>query len=234
MDQPVGEPVPTFTPPQRPDGVVLEGRHVRVLPLDVDDHATDLFAAFAGHPELWTYMSVGPFEDLASFRTHLSDLRHQTDTVFVAFCTPEGRAIGMGSYLRILPKDGSIEVGNLVFSPEMQGSIAATEAMHLMMAWAFDAGYRRYEWKCNALNIPSRRAATRLGFSFEGIFRQAMIVKGRNRDTAWFAVIDKDWPDLARAHLAWLDPSNFDQSGAQKTRLSEATAPLLHLRDPIL
>ena len=131
--------------------------------------------------------------------------------------------VGVAAYLRITPEHGSIEVGHICLSPALQRSRAATEAMWLMMEWAFSNGYRRYEWKCNALNIPSRRAAQRLGFSFEGIFRQHMIIKGRNRDSAWFAVTDQDWPALREAYAAWLNPANFDAEGRQRERLSDLT-----------
>lgn len=232
--QPIGEPVPRYTPPPHPSGVSLTGRTVRVVPLDIDAHGTDLYAAYAGHDALWTYMPTGPFPDEASFSAFLTSLRGSLDPTFFAFCTPGGKAIGMGSFLRIAPDAGSIEVGYLAFSPRMQRRVAATEAMFLMMEWAFEAGYRRYEWKCNALNMPSRRAAQRLGLSYEGVFRQAVIVKGRNRDTAWFAAIDKDWPALKSAFETWLAPANFDAEGRQKTSLSGLTAPILHLRDPLL
>jgi RimJ/RimL family protein N-acetyltransferase len=138
----------------------------------------------------------------------------------------------VASYLRITPAAGSIEVGHINFAPALQGTPAATEAMVLMMAWAFGAGYRRYEWKCDGRNLPSRRAAQRLGLSFEGIFRQAAIVKGRNRDTAWFAAVDNEWPRLRDAYRTWLAPENFDVSGRQRVRLSNLTMPLLVSRDP--
>jgi RimJ/RimL family protein N-acetyltransferase len=139
---------------------------------------------------------------------------------------------GVASYLRITPEAGTIEVGHINLSPELQRTRAATEAMLLMMARAFETGYRRYEWKCNALNLGSRRAAERLGFSYEGIFRQATVIKGRNRDTAWFAAIDAEWPALKAAFARWLDPSNFDDEGRQRRSLSELTAPILVARDP--
>jgi RimJ/RimL family protein N-acetyltransferase len=140
------------------------------------------------------------------------------------------RAVGVASYLRIDPRHGSIEVGHLMFSPLLQGKPAATEAMFLMMERAFEMGYRRYEWKCNALNEPSRRAAQRLGLSYEGLFRQAAVVKGRNRDTAWYAAIDQEWPALKAAFQKWLEPSNFDEGGRQRVALSTLTAPLLKQR----
>ena len=140
----------------------------------------------------------------------------------------------MASYLRIAPEAGSIEVGNICFGPALQRTKAATEAMYLMMKWAFDAGYRRYEWKCNALNMPSRRAAQRLGFSYEGIFRQALVVKGRNRDTAWFAIIDKEWPALREAYAAWLAPANFTVAGKQRESLADLTRLVRAASDPLV
>ena len=136
-----------------------------------------------------------------------------------------GKAIGVASYLRIDRQNGVIEVGHLAFSPLLQRTRAATEAMYLMMKHAFDSGYRRYEWKCNSLNAPSRAAATRLGFSYEGLFRQAVMWRGRNRDTAWFSILDTEWPRLDAAFQRWLDPENFDAAGKQKLRLSDLTAP---------
>jgi RimJ/RimL family protein N-acetyltransferase len=145
-----------------------------------------------------------------------------------------GRWAGVASYLRITPEAGSIEVGHINLSPELQRTRAATEAMYLMMGRAFEAGYRRYEWKCNALNLGSRRAAQRLGLSYEGVFRQAAVIKGRNRDTAWFAAIDGEWPALKAAFETWLDPANFDDSGRQRRSLAVLTAPTLAARDPAL
>src|SRR6185295_2637669 len=140
------------------------------------------------------------------------------------------RATGVASYLRITPASGSIEVGHLAYSPLLQRSPAATEAMFLLMKHAFEMGYRRYEWKCNSLNAKSRAAAQRLGLSFEGVFRQATVVKGRNRDTAWYAAIDSEWPELKTAFSRWLDPANFDDSGGQRTPLSALTGPILKQR----
>jgi RimJ/RimL family protein N-acetyltransferase len=164
----------------------------------------------------------------------IAEAENSEDPLFFTFA-PEGEeAAGFGSYLRITPAAGSIEVGYLSFSPRLQRSVAATEAMYLMMKWAFEAGYRRYEWKCDALNAASRRAAQRLGLSYEGVFRQATVVKGRNRDTAWFAAIDAEWPALEAAFQTWLAPENFDADGRQKTSLRDLTAPILVARDPAL
>jgi RimJ/RimL family protein N-acetyltransferase len=155
-------------------------------------------------------------------------MSQSTDPQFFAIVDPaSARAVGVASYLRITPASGSIEVGHINYSPLLQRKPAATEAMYLMMANAFDLGYRRYEWKCDALNAPSRSAAQRLGLSYEGIFRQATVVKGRNRDTAWYASIDSEWPALRNAFLRWLDPANFDAAGKQKQSLGSLTAPVL-------
>ena len=157
------------------------------------------------------------------------------DPVFLAIVEKEsGRPLGIASYMRIHPAERSIEVGHIHFSPLLQRTTSATESIFLMMQWAFEAGYRRYEWKCNALNLDSRRATQRLGFSFEGIFRQMMIVKGRNRDTAWFAAIDAEWVSLQIAFENWLHAENFGTGGQQKRSLSEMTEAVLVLRDPML
>lgn len=173
---------------------------------------------------MWTYLPYGPFDSPDGYRKWADEMARSGDPLFYAIIdrTTE-RALGVASYLRINPAGGSIEVGHLGFSPLLQRTPAATEAMFLMMKRAFLLGYRRYEWKCDALNSASRSAARRLGFSFEGVFRQATVVKGRNRDTAWFAVIDKEWPALKDAFLHWLHPTNFDERGRQRTRLSAMT-----------
>ncbi|PYE84133.1 RimJ/RimL family protein N-acetyltransferase [Pseudoroseicyclus aestuarii] len=235
----LGTPVPNWTPPPRPlpgpAGTVLTGRFVRLEPLDPARHAVALHEGFAGRPDLFDYLPILPPEDAAAFRAWAEEAAGAADPVFYALCDPAtGRAQGLAAWLHIAPEAGSIEVGGLVFSPAIQRSPATTEAMALMMRWAFEAGYRRYEWKCNALNLPSRRAAQRLGFSYEGTFRQAMVLKGHNRDTAWFAAVDGDWPALRAAHDAWLAPGNFDAAGRQKHALSALTAPILAARDPAL
>ena len=169
---------------------------------------------------MWTYLFSGPFADFAEYHAWLEPKPASEDPLFFAFVDlATGRAVGLGSYLRIEPANGVIEVGHLQFSPRMQRTPVATEAMYLMMRNAFALGYRRYEWKCDALNAASRRAAERLGFRFEGIFRQAIVYKDRNRDTAWFSVIDSEWPALDAAFRAWLDPANFDAEGRQRRSL---------------
>jgi RimJ/RimL family protein N-acetyltransferase len=233
LGQPVGLPVPEWHPPPLPSKKAMEGRFCRVEALSVERHAGELHAANLLDTENrnWTYMPYGPFESLDQYRDWVSASAASTDPLFFAIIDQETRkGVGIASYLRMDPRHGSIEVGHLQFSPLLQARPAATEAMFLMMERAFELGYRRYEWKCNALNVPSRRAAQRLGLSFEGVFRQAAVVKGRNRDTAWYAVIDQEWPALKTAFQQWLDPSNFDPSGRQRVALSELTAPLLQQR----
>jgi RimJ/RimL family protein N-acetyltransferase len=219
--QPVGLPVDGSFPRPRPPRSGLAGRYVRLEPLTVA-HAAGLFEVFAedteGHG--WTYLPRGPFADLADATGWAEASEASEDPLFYTILSPEGTPLGVCSYLRIDPANGVIEVGNIHLAPRLQKTPAATEAMALMMARAFDElGYRRYEWKCDALNTPSRRAAQRLGFKYEGTFRQAVVVKGRNRDTAWFSVIDGEWPALKERFTRWLDPSNFDAEGRQLQRL---------------
>jgi RimJ/RimL family protein N-acetyltransferase len=202
----------------------MPGRYCRVEPLDAARHAADLHEANALDREgrMWTYLFSGPFASFEEYRAWLEARQSSEDPLFFAFVdTARGRAVGLGSYLRIDPAHGTVEVGHLQFSPLMQRTAIATEAMYLMMKAAFDLGYRRYEWKCDSLNAGSRRAAERLGFRFEGIFRQAIVYKGRSRDTAWYSVIDKEWLALDAAFRAWLDPSNFDPAGRQRRALTE-------------
>jgi RimJ/RimL family protein N-acetyltransferase len=211
----------------------MEGRFCRLEPLDPDRHAAALFEADAADADgrSWTYLAYGPFSDLPSYRAWLDASCLGDDPLFFAvIATADGRPAGLVSFLRIAPAAGSIEVGHIHYSQRLQRSAAATEAMYLMMKKTFESGYRRYEWKCDALNAASRAAAQRLGLSFEGVFRQATVSKGRNRDTAWYAAIDAEWPALREAFLAWLDPGNFDGEGRQRARLSDLTRPILKRR----
>lgn len=222
LNQPIGFPVPDWKPARIPARETLEGRFCRLEPLDPERHAAGLHAANTLDAEgrNWTYLPYGPFDTLDSYRAWMEETCGGSDPFFYAVVdAATGGATGVASYLRVDPSNGSIEVGHINYSPLLQRTPAATEAMYLMMKQAFDLGYRRYEWKCNALNAPSRVAAERLGFSFEGVFRQAAVVKGRNRDTAWYSVIDAEWPALQGAFLRWLDPTNFDAQGRQRTRL---------------
>lgn len=232
-NQPVGSIVPGWKAPPHPPRAVMAGRFCRLEPLDARRHAESLHAANDSDQgrRSWTYLPYGPFESVESYRAWIERDCGGSDPQFYAIVDlVSNDARGVASYLRITPGSGSIEVGHLNFSPLLQRTPAATEAMYLMMARAFELGYRRYEWKCDALNAPSRAAALRLGFSFEGIFRQATVVKGRSRDTAWYAVIDADWPALAAAFQRWLSPSNFDERGVQRISLSDLTSPLLNRR----
>lgn len=205
----------------------MNGRFCRLERLKTKDHAEALWEAMAldAGGKMWTYLPYGPFPSAETYTTWLDDMSQRSDPFFHAIIDlATQRPVGVASYLRIDPPNGVIEVGHLQFSPLLQRSPAATEAMYLMMERAFALGYRRYEWKCDALNAPSRSAALRLGFSFEGLFRQAVVVKGRNRDTAWYSVIDGEWPALRKAFQRWLVPENFDEDGMQRERLSELTA----------
>jgi len=207
----------------------MRGRYVTLEPLDADRHTTAIWDAVYGHDEVWRWLSDGPYESQAGLYGALADKQASTTAVFLAIL-PEGTqppsaAAGYASYMRIEPAHGVVEVGNILLSPRLQRTRAATEAMYLMARHVFeDLGYRRYEWKCNAQNEPSRRAALRLGFSFEGIFRQHMVIKDCNRDTAWFAMLDCEWPARKRAFEQWLDAANFDSRGQQKSRLASPVA----------
>lgn len=211
-------------PAKRPERVVLEGRYVSLAPLNSEEHGDALWQAVGGMEKaaLWDYMPDGPFPDRASFNTVLAAKSASEDPFFFAILDRgTGVATGHASLMRIDPKNRVIEVGGIMYSPALQRTRGATEAMYLMARHAFeDLGYRRYEWKCNSFNEPSRRAALRLGFQFEGLFRQHMIIKGRNRDTAWFSILDSEWPARSEAFERWLDPANFDDDGRQRTRLA--------------
>jgi RimJ/RimL family protein N-acetyltransferase len=213
----------------------MTGRFCRLEILDADRHATDLHAAnqLDADGRMWTYLPYGPFDEFAAYDRWVREVSAVSDPSFHAVIDLKtGRAVGVASYLRIDPPAGSIEVGHIAYSPMLQRTPAATETMYLMMRRAFTLGYRRYEWKCDALNAGSRAAAQRLGFSYEGIFRQARVNKGRNRDTAWFAAIDSEWPALDRAFTDWLAPANFDESGRQRISLASLTRPVLVKLDP--
>jgi RimJ/RimL family protein N-acetyltransferase len=219
-----------WTAAGRPDpGAVLAGARVRLEPLAVARHADDLLAAAQGDgadPRLWDFLAYGPFPDAASFRAHLAAQEGSTDPVFYAVVDgATGRAAGVVSLLRIDADHGSIEIGHVWFGGPLQRTPQATEAIHLLARHAFDdLGNRRLEWKCDAANARSRAAAERFGFTFEGVFRQHMVVKGRNRDTAWFSIIDGEWPAIDAAFTAWLAPENFDADGRQRRALADLRA----------
>lgn len=210
-------------PARRPTRITLDGAYARLAPLDPARQAAELYASTHahGHEELWRYLWDSPFASEADFRASLERKAATDDPLYLAIVDPfTGRALGYAAYMRIEPAHRSIEVGGILFSPALQRTRAATEAMYLMARHAFeDLGYRRYEWKCDSLNRPSIRAALRLGFTFEGVFRQHMIIKGRNRDTAWFAMVDADWPARKAAFERWLAPENFNEEGLQRTAL---------------
>jgi RimJ/RimL family protein N-acetyltransferase len=226
--QPIGDPVPGWQPRPRPDVQMLTGSYCRLERLDPARHADALFSA--DHADTdgtgWTYLPYGPFVERADYDAWVTDVAAQPDPYFFAVVDTEessptsGCAVGVLSLLRVQPEAGSIEVGHIHFSPALQRRRAGTEVHYLLGTYVFDQlGYRRYEWKCDALNEPSRRAADRLGFQFEGIFRQAQVVKGRNRDTAWYAIIDAEWPQVREAFQVWLAPDNFDAQGRQRSAL---------------
>lgn len=231
----VGVPAEVGTAP-RPDDSILVGLRVRLERLNADNHATDLWDAFDATESttLWTYMPQGPFVSRDALHTWISSVEQSTDPFFYAIVDQAtGHAVGISSYLRIDTTNRVIEVGYLSFSGALRQTPAATEAMYLMARNAFDMGYRRYEWKCNVLNAPSIAAAERLGFGFEGVFRNAVIVKGHNRDTAWFGMTVEDWRDgIESAQSTWLDSTNFDETGAQRTSLRDLTGPFVHSRFP--
>lgn len=214
-----------WRPRPRPEGRVLEGRLVRLEPLSAAQHGDALFEA-STVPDAearFAYLSETPPASRAAFQPWLETAEASTDPLYYAVVDrTTGRAVGRQTYLRIEPAHGVIEIGHIYWGPAMARSALATEAQYLFAAHAFDdLGYRRFEWKCNDANLPSKRAALRFGFIFEGTFRQHMIVKGQNRDTAWFSILDTEWPGLRRAYRAWLDPANFDDQGRQKRRIED-------------
>jgi RimJ/RimL family protein N-acetyltransferase len=212
-----------------PQPIVLSGRYVTLEPLDGAQHGSDLWEAVHGHDHIWTWLSGEPKPNPAALIADLELWQKVEKAVLFAIVpTDTGRAAGWASYMRITPAHGVIEVGNILYSPKLQQTRAATEAMYLMARHVFeDLGYRRYEWKCNTQNAPSRRAALRLGFTFEGVFRQHMVAKGYNRDTAWFSLLDHEWAARKQAFEGWLAPANFDETGRQRQTLAEfAEAPI--------
>lgn len=230
--QPVGEALPEWTSRPAPARVELDGIHCRLEPLDPARHAADLYAAYASAPDdrNWTYLPVGPFADAADYRAWAETAAASADPLhFAVMDHRTGKAVGTLALMRHDPANGVIEVGFVVFSPLLQRTPVSTEAQSLLMAYAFDKlGYRRYEWKCDALNAPSQRAAARLGFTAEGVFRQAVVYRHRNRDTAWYSIIDHEWPLIREAFQAWLAPANFDETGGQRHSLIELREALVN------
>lgn len=229
LGQPVGRPMSDWASRLLPARTAMEGRFCRLVALDPATHVEALFAANSLDTDgrMWTYLPSGPFADIAAYRQWLDKMAPGNDPLFFTIIDKATEhAVGLAAFLRIDPVMGCIEVGHLNFSPLLQRRPAATEAMYLMMQTVFALGYRRYEWKCNALNLPSRQAAVRLGFSFEGVFRQAAVIKGRNRDTAWYSILDSEWSAMRQAFETWLVPENFDADGVQRRSLSSLTAAL--------
>lgn len=228
LGQPIGAAVDGWQPVPRPSRITLEGKHCRIEPLDAARHASELFAAYREDKtgRVWTYMSQGPFGNVQELQSWLETAQRSEDPLFFTIIDGRsGNAAGVMAFLRIVPDFGVIEIGNIAFTPCLQRTAAATEAIYLTMHHVFqDLGYRRYEWKCDALNAPSRQAAERFGFTYDGLFRQALIYKGRNRDTAWYSILDKDWPALDAAYREWLDDANFDGQGRQRQRLADCIA----------
>ncbi|MCG7522514.1 GNAT family N-acetyltransferase [Ruegeria sp. Ofav3-42] len=226
-NQPIGFDVPDWKGALPPEDVRLQGTYCRLEPLDLEGHTDDLFDAFSADTsgKSWTYMPVGPFQSRTEFRNWMTWATSSADPLFSAIVDQKsGRAVGFASYMRISPETGVIEVGYIAFSPLIQKSRLATEAMYLMMKLIFDdLGYRRYEWKCDNLNQPSHNAARRLGFTYDGLFRQALVYKGRNRDTAWYSILDRDWPRLKSGFERWLSHENFSSDGTQKSKLWDFT-----------
>ena len=224
LGQPIGFPIENWQPRPRPSRETMTGRYCRLEAINPSRHGAALYAAFRQNSDggNWTYLGYGPFADSASFDAWFENVGKSNDPLFCAIVDNKtDRAVGVASYLRIEPAVGVIEVGHIHYSPAIQRTPIATETMYLMMKRVFDElGYRRYEWKCDSLNQPSRNAAVRLGFTYEGLFRQATIYKNRNRDTAWFSIIDKEWPDRKQAFEAWLSPDNFDAGGQQRASLA--------------
>ncbi|MBN8290903.1 GNAT family N-acetyltransferase [Rhodobacter sp. NTK016B] len=224
----------SWSPPQLPPRTDIKGRYVTLEPL-ARAHAEGLFAAYAEDGgAMWDYLPVGPFADQGAYIGWLDAARLGWDPLHFAVRMEDGRLGGTMSLMRIDPRAGSAEAGWLTFAPRLQRTREATEAVYRLMEWCFEAGYRRFEWKCHAANLPSRRAAQRFGLSYEGVFRQAGVVKGGNRDTAWYAAIDLEWPALKGAFETWLDPANFRAEGGQKQSLAALTRPVLAALDPLV
>lgn len=226
--QPVGDPMTGWTARAQPPQAAMAGRYCRVERISAARHAADLFAAYSAAPDasLWTYLSAGPFADAAQYEAYLRGEETKLDPLHHAIIDgATGQAVGTAALMRIDPANGVIEVGSIAYSPRLQRSRAGTEAIFLLMRRVFDElGYRRFEWKCDSRNAPSRRAAERYGFQYEGTFRQAIVYKGRSRDTAWYSIIDSDWPTLRRAFEQWLAPENFDADGRQRRSLAACRA----------
>jgi RimJ/RimL family protein N-acetyltransferase len=219
--RPLGDTVDS-APALFPGGVTLTGRFGTLERIDAVRHGADLWDAVRDHADIWYYMPAGPFADAASFQDYVKQCESNRERIFYTVLQPDGRAVGFMALMEIRPAHRVVEIGNIVYGAPLQRTPLGTEAQYLIARYAFETlGYRRYEWKCNALNAASRRAAERFGFTYEGTFRGHMIVKGRNRDTAWFSMLDSEWPARKAAFERWLQPSNFDGEGRQKTKLGD-------------
>lgn len=223
--RPIGAPVHGFAPPPLPGAAPILTRWVRLKRMSAERDAAAIHAAVVGQDWLWDYMPNGPYSTAEDLLTWMRGVEGGEDPCFYSIFDPDAAsaALGYAAFMRMDCSAGVIEIGNIMLSPAIQGARIGSAALMAMIGWAFKSGYRRVEWKCNALNAPSRRAALRFGFRFEGVFRQHMIVKGRNRDTAWFAITDRDWGTLSHAYDDWLSPDNFDRRGQQLRSLSELT-----------
>lgn len=224
FNQIIGYPIKNWQYKALPSKLIMTGTYCQLELLDIPKHAAQLFNSLSieNDGSSWTYLPYGPFSTYQEFTLWLQKTSDLSDTLLYTILNKEGLPIGIAGYLRINSEHGSIEIGHLHFSKLLQKTPAATEAMYLMMSYAFDElNYRRYEWKCDTLNQPSRNAAERFGFKFEGIFRQSNVFKDRNRDTAWFSILDSEWPEVKNKFISWLHPTNFDDMGNQKLRLNE-------------
>lgn len=223
---PQGRLLPDWQPPSFPAPIDLTGRTVRLAPLDAEKHAAALIQAYqAGDDEpSWVYLGYGPFANAYDYARWITQASYESDSRYVAIIDRDKqRPLGVAALINIRSDDGVLEIGHVHYADALKGTVAATEAQFLLMRHVFALGFRRVEWKCHALNQASRAAAKRLGFRFEGVFRQHRVVKGRNRDTAWFSIIDAEWPALEAAFETWLRPDNFDPAGRQRQRLSRLT-----------
>lgn len=230
-NQVLGERIQDWQPRQAPEAVTLEGKSCVLEPLSGDKHAKQLFDAYKNTPTIWTYIPIGPFEDVSTYRNVVDLLVASRDTHFAIIDKTTGRAVGQICLLRADPQNGVVEVGYVIFSQELKRTTMAAEAQYLLMKYVFDSlKYRRYEWKCDSLNAPSRNAAQRLGFQFEGTFRQAQVNRNRNRDTQWFSILDKEWPTCRQVFEAWLSDDNFN-NGRQKAGMNEIRDAIVKSHD---
>lgn len=220
--QPIGHPVDNWQGCARPVATTLTGQYCQLAPLDIEQHSNPLYQQLCiENPDTsWTYLPYGPFSKQTDFEQWLNKANNNPEWEMFTLLSPQGSPLGLAAYLRIFPNDGSVEVGHIHYGPALKRSTAATEAMYLMMKYAFELGYRRYEWKCNALNAGSLQAAKRLGFQYEGTFRNAQVVKGHNRDTAWLSITDCEWPRIKAALECWLSAENLLATGKQKQALA--------------